>query len=91
MEMLPYFYKLYKKDKFTGTPEKILDFIKQNGAISTTDLRKNLGSTGKNKKNEFVKALNTLQMAFAITVISKGKPLRYTHTWDLIKIGCQKN
>lgn len=83
MEMLPYFYKLYKKDKFTGTPEKILDFIKRNGAISTTDLRKNLGLTGKDKKNEFVKALNTLQMAFAITVISKGKPPRYTHTWDL--------
>ena len=83
MEMLPYFYKLCRKDKFTGTPEKILDFIKQNGATSTTDLRKSLGLTGKNKKNEFVKALNILQMAFAITVANKGKPPRYTHTWDL--------
>ena len=83
MEMLPYFYRLYKKDKFTGTPEKTLDFIKQNGATSTTDLRKSLGFTGKNKKNEFVKALNILQMAFAITVVNKGKPPRYTHTWDL--------
>jgi len=85
MEMLPYFYKLYKKFKFTGAAEKILGFIKQNGATSTEDLRKELGLTGKDKKNEFVKALDTLQTAFAITVVSKGKPPRHTHTWNLIE------
>ena len=83
MEMLPHFCKLYKKVKFTGTAGKILDFLKQNGATSTTDLRKNLGLTGKDKKSEFVKALDTLQMSFAITVVSKGKPPKHTHTWDL--------
>jgi len=85
MEMQPYFYKLYRKVKFTDTAHKILAFIKQNGPASTSDLREKLGLTGKNKKSEFVKALDELQRAFAITVVSKGKPPRHTHTWDLVE------
>jgi len=85
MEMLPYFYKLYRKDEFGGTPHKILAFIKQNGATSTEDLRKKLGLTGKDKKNEFLKAIDTLQMSFAITVVKKGEPPRHTHTWHIME------
>jgi len=83
MEMLPYFYRLYRSEKSSGTPGKILAFIKENGPTSTTDLRECLGLSGRNKKNEFVKALDALQMTFAITVVSKGKPPRHIHTWDL--------
>lgn len=85
MEMLPYFYKLYRRVKFTDTADKILAFIKQNGPTSTSDLREKLGLSGKNKKSKFVKALDELQMAFAITVVNKGKPPRHTHTWDLVR------
>jgi hypothetical protein len=85
MEMLPYFYKLYKKGAFTGTPKMILSFIKQNGATSTTDLKKKLGLTGPSKRNEFAKAIDLLEMSFAIAVVSKGNPPRHRHTFDLIE------
>lgn len=83
MEMFPYFYKLYRMGNFTGTAEEILVFIKQGGPASTTNLRKNLRLTGRDKKNEFTKAMDILQKAFSIVVVNKGKPPRHTHTWDL--------
>jgi hypothetical protein len=85
MDALPYFYKLYKREEFTGTPAKIYAFIKQNGATSTSDLRKGLDLAGPSKKSEFVKALDLLQMSFAIAVVNKGKPPRHTHTYDVIE------
>ena len=83
IEMFPYFYKLYRNIPLNQTAQRILDIIKQNGPTSTTTLRKNLDLWGKEKKNEFTKAIDQLQMAFAVAIVSREKPPRQTHIYDL--------
>jgi len=85
MEMLPYFYRLFKRREFTGTSAEILALIKKRGAVSTTDLKKSLRLTGPDKRNEFSKAADLLQKCFVIAIISKGEPPRHAHTWDLME------
>jgi len=40
---------------------------------------------GKAKKSEFVKALDTLQLAFAIAIVDRKESPRMTYTWDLLE------
>lgn len=83
IEMFPYFYKLYRNTPLSQTAQRILDIIKQNGPTSTTILRKSLDLWGKEKKSEFLKAMDQLQMAFAVAIASREKPPRQTHIYDL--------
>jgi len=83
LEIFPYFYKLYRKSQLNPTAQKILTFIKQHGPTSTTVLRKNLNLLGKENKNEFAKAVDKLQMAFALAIVDRENPPKMTHIYDL--------
>jgi len=85
LEMFPYFYKLYRKSQLSNTARQILDFLKQHGPTSTTVLRKSLNLWGKEGKNEFLKAMDQLQMAFAVAIVSREKPPKMTHIYDLVE------
>ena len=85
LEMFPYFYRAYQERKFNGAPREILEFLKQNGATCTTTLRRELNFQGKAKKSEFVKALDVLQLAFAIAIVERKESPRMTYTWDLLE------
>jgi len=83
LEMFPHFYKLCRKSKLNKTAKKILDLLKQHGPASTTVLRKSLKLFGKENKNEFMRAIDQLQMAFAVAIVSREKPPKMTHIYDL--------
>ena len=85
LEMLPYFYKLYGKRKLSETAQKILEFLKQRGATSTTLLKKNLNLMGKAKKYEFTKAMDELQMTFSVAIVGREESPRMTYSYDLIE------
>jgi len=85
LEVFPYFYKLYRKSQLNETAQQILDYLKQHGPTSTTVLRKSLNLWEKTKKNEFVKAVDQLQVAMAIAIVSREKPPKMTHMYDLIE------
>lgn len=83
LEMFQYFYKLCRSTPLGQSAQQILDFIDKNGPSSTTVLRKNLGLWGKEKKNEFARAIDQLQMAFALVIVSRENPPKMTHIYDL--------
>lgn len=85
LEMFPYFYRLGKERRLTSTARRILSFLKSNGKTSTTGLRRNLGFYQKEKKYEFLKAIDELQMVFAIAIVDRESPPRLTHIYDLIE------
>lgn len=85
LEMFPYLAKLGKERKLGENAQKILDFLKKHGKTSTTELRRKLGFMEKEKKNEFLKAIDELQMTFAIAIVDREKPPRLTHIYDLME------
>jgi hypothetical protein len=85
LEMFPYFYRAYQEKGFNGVPREILKFLKKKGATSITTLRRELNFQGKAKKSEFVKALDELQLAFAIAIVDRKESPRMTYTWDLLE------
>ena len=85
LEMFPYFYKLCGKRELGKTAQKILAFLKQRGATSTTLLRKNLNLMGKTKKYEFMKAMDELQVTFSVAIVGREKSPRMTYSYDLIE------
>ena len=85
LEMFPYFYRLCRENKLSETAQKISDFLKEHRKTSTTGLRKSLGFMQKGKKNEFLKAIDELQVAFAIAIVNREKPPKMTYTYDLME------
>jgi len=85
LEMFPHFYRVHKRNEFSGTPKKILDFLKRHSATSTTDLRKELNLTGRESKQEFTKAMDLLQSTFAITIVDREESPKMMYTWDLLE------
>lgn len=85
LEMFPYFHRVGRESRLSDIAQGILGFLKENGKTSTTGLRKNLGFMGKEKKSEFLKAVDELQMAFAIAIVDREKPPRRTHIYDLME------
>jgi len=85
LEMFPYSYRLWRESKLSETAQKILDFLNKHGKASTTELRKNLDFMGKEKKSEFLRAIDELQMAFAIAIVDREKPPRMTHIYDIME------
>ena len=85
LEMFPYFHRLCSENQLGKTAQRILDFLTENGRTSTTGLREYLDFKGKEKKNEFLKAVDELQMAFAIAIVDREKPPRLTHIYDVIE------
>ncbi len=85
LEMFPYFYRLGRERRLTPTARRILTFLKNNGKTSTTGLRRSLGFYRKEKKSEFLKAIDELQMGFAIAIVAREKPPRLTHIYDIIE------
>ena len=85
LEMFPYFYRLGKERLLTSTAKRILSFLNNNGKTSTTELRRNLGFAQKERKYEFLKAIDELQMAFAIAIVDRENPPRLTHVYDIIE------
>ncbi len=85
LEMFPYFYKLYGKRELSKTAQKILAFLKQRGATSTTLLKKNLNLMGKAKKYEFMKAMDELQVTFSVAIVGREKSPKMTYSYDLIE------
>jgi hypothetical protein len=84
-EMFPHFYKLYGKRKLSETTQRILAFLRQKGATSTTLLKKNLNLTGKAKKYQFAKAMNELQVTFSVAIVGREESPRMTYSYDLIE------
>ena len=85
LDMFPYFYKLCRKRKLSKTAQKILGFLKQRGATSTTLLKKNLNLMGKAKKYEFMKAMDELQVTFSVAIVGREKSPKMTYSYDLIE------
>lgn len=85
LEMFPHFYKLSGRRKLGETAQKILEFLKEKGATSTTLLKKNLNLTGKAKKYEFKKAMDELQATFSVAVVDREESPRMTYSYDLIE------
>jgi len=85
LEMFPNFYRLYGKRKLSETAQKILDFLKQKGATSTTLLKKNLNLMGKEKKSEFTKAMDELQATFSVAIVAREESPKMTYSYDLMK------
>ena len=85
LEVFPYFYRICRESRLSDLAKRILAFLKDNGETSTTDLRKNLGFMGKEKKSEFLRAIDELQMAFAIAIVDRENPPRRTHIYDLME------
>jgi len=85
LEMFPYFYKLYGKRNLSETAQKILEFVRQKGATSTTLLKKNLNLMGKAQKSEFTKAMDELQVTFSVAIVSREETPRMTYSYDLIE------
>ncbi|UCH32244.1 MAG: hypothetical protein JSV05_02335 [Candidatus Bathyarchaeota archaeon] len=91
LEMFPYFYRLSKGRRLTSTARKILGFLESNGKASTTGLRESLGFEQKEKKYEFLKAIDELQIAFAIAIVDREKPPRLTHIYDIMERWMPRN
>jgi len=85
LEMFPHFYRQCRRTEFSGRPKKIIDFLKRHRATSTTDLRKGLNLVGRENKNEFIKAMDLLQLAFAIAIVDREESPKMTYTWDLLE------
>ena len=85
LEMFPHFYKLCGKRKLSETAQKILEFLKQKGATSTTLLKKNLNLMGKARKYEFTKAVDELQVTFSVAIVGREESPRMTYSYDLIE------
>ncbi len=85
LEMFPCFYKIYGKRKLGKTAQKILGFLKQRGATSTTLLKKNLSLTGRAKKYQFMKAMDELQVTFSVAIVGREESPRMTYSYDLIE------
>lgn len=85
LEMFPYFYKLCGKRELSETAQKILAFLKERGATSTTLLRKNLNLTGKAKKYGFTKAMDELQVTFSVAIVGREKSPKIIYSYDLIE------
>lgn len=91
LEMFPYFYRLARESRLSETAQKILNFLTENGKTSTTGLRESLGFKGKQKKREFLKAIDELQMAFHIAIVDREKPPRMTHIYDTMERWMPRN
>lgn len=85
LEMFPCFYKLYGKRKLSETAQKILAFLKQRGATSTTLLKKNLSLMGKAKKSEFTRAMDELQATFSVAIVGREESPQMTYSYNLIE------
>ena len=85
LKMFLYVYKLYGKRQLSETAQKILAFLKQKGAMSTTLLKKNLNLMGKAKKYEFTKAMDELQVTFSVAIVGREETPRMTYSYDLIE------
>jgi hypothetical protein len=85
LDMLPYFYKLYKRKVFSDVPRRILEYLRKHGATSTTNLRKELDLSGRENKSKFAGAMGELQLGFAIAIVDRGPPPRMTYTWNLLE------
>lgn len=85
LEMFPYFYKLFRKRMLSEKAQDILDFLKKRGATSTTLLKRNLNLSGKEKKGEFMKAMDELQMTFYVAVVNREESPKMTYSYDLIE------
>jgi len=83
--IFPYMFKLYQnKEELNETAKKVLAYLTQHGATSTTNLRKELKLMGKERKSEFTKAIGQLQLNHAITIVDREKSPKMLYTWDLI-------
>lgn len=89
--IFPYFYKLYKRKEFNEIPQRILEYLQNQGAMKTTDLRKKLELAGRENKSKFTAAMDDLQLGFAIAIVNRGAPPRMTYTWDLLERWMPKN
>ncbi|MFX0097245.1 MAG: DNA glycosylase AlkZ-like family protein [Candidatus Hodarchaeota archaeon] len=85
IEMFPYFLKLGQERQLGKTAERILKYLRDSGKTSTTDLRKELGFQEKEQRREFLRAIDELQIAFAIAIVKREKAPRYTYTYDLME------
>jgi hypothetical protein len=85
LEMFPYLYRLYGKRRLSETAQRILGFLKQNGATSTTLLKKNLNLTGKANKHKFMKAMDELQVSFSVAIVGREKSPKMTYSYDLLE------
>lgn len=85
LDLFPSFYRLCRRGGLGDPAKQIIDFLESHGPTSTTVLRKSLGFWGKEKKYTFTKAVDELQLTFAIAIVGREKPPRMTHVYDLIE------
>ncbi len=85
LELFPASYRLCRTDVLSDPAKKMLDFMKAHGSASTTVLRKSLGFWGKDKKYEFAKAMDELQLTFHIAIVGRERAPKMTYTYDLIE------
>jgi len=85
LDTFPYVYKLCGKRKLSETAQKIIELLRKKGATSTTLLRKNLDLMGKERKSEFTKAMDELQVTFSIGIVGREESPKMTYSYDLLE------
>lgn len=85
LKLFPSLYKLCKTSDLSNSAKQILNFLETHGPTSTTNLRKSLGFSEKEKKAEFTKAVDELQLTFTIAIVEREKTPRMTYSYDLIE------
>ena len=85
LEMFPFLYRICGRRKLSETAQRILEFLKQKGAKSTTLLKRNLNLKGKTKKHEFTKAMDELQVTFSVAIVNREETPRMTYSYDLME------
>jgi len=85
LEIFPYFYKIYSQTPLNEDAKKIHDYLEKHRATFTSDLRKNLGLEGKENKQRFANAIDQLQIAFAIAIVSREQTPKMMCTYDLME------
>jgi len=86
LEVFPHVFRLHHmKGKLSETAKQIMDALVQHGPISTSNLRKQLQLTGKERKSMFTQAIDQLQLNLAIAIVNREKSPRMIYTWDLIE------
>ncbi len=85
LELFPYLLRLARERPLGPHAQRILTHLRKHGRTSTTNLRKALGYHKKEKKSEFIRAIDELQIAFAIAIVDREPAPRHTYTYDLIE------
>jgi hypothetical protein len=85
LEMFPYLLRVIRERQLSATAQRMRDYLREHGQMSTTRLRQALDLAGRAQKGQFSRALDELQAAFAIAIVAREKAPKFTYSYDLVE------